>query len=111
MTNGAENVHKSVEIILHTDLGERVMQEEFGGSLRRFQFEPLSTRLLTDMKERVTKAIVRHEPRVILDQVDIVQDRLLEGLLLVQLQYTVRSTNSRFNMVFPFYLNEATGNP
>ncbi len=111
MTSNLENVHKSLEVILHTDLGERTLQEDFGASLRRFLFEPLSNSLLIDMKERVSNAIVRHEPRVILDNVEIVQNKLEAGLLLIQLQYTVRSTNTRFNMVYPFYLNEASVQP
>ena len=111
MTSNLENVHKSLEVILHTDLGERIMQEDFGASLRRFLFEPLSNSLLIDMKERVSNAILRHEPRVILDNVEIVQDRLEAGLLLIQLRYTVRTTNTRFNMVFPFYINEASTQP
>lgn len=107
-TSGVDNIHKSVEIILHTEVGERVMQENFGGSLRRFVFEPLSSKLLADIKERITMAILRHESRVMLDHVNIVEDRTNNDLLIIQLQYTVRSTNTRFNMVYPFYLKEAS---
>jgi uncharacterized protein len=49
-----------------------------------------------------------HEPRIELDRLDISEDQATEGLLLISLDYTVRSTNSRFNLVYPFYLNEAT---
>lgn len=111
MTSGVENVHKCVEILLHTGLGERTMQEEFGGSLNRFLFEPLSARLIIDIKEHISSAIVDNEPRVILEGVDIVEDRLMEGLLLIQLQYTIRGKNSRYNMVYPFYLYEANAQP
>jgi len=109
VTTGVTNVHKSIQLILGTGLGERAMREDFGGALRRYQFEPLSARLLRDIEEVVSQAILRNEARVVLDQVDILQDRLGEGILMIRLQYTVRSNNSRFNMVYPFYLNEAEG--
>lgn len=107
-TQNAPNVHKSILILLQTDINERVMQEDFGGSLLPFQFEQINTRLLNNIKERITKAIEIHEPRVILNQVEIEQDNQNAGLLLVRLQYTIRTINTAFNMVYPFYINEAT---
>ena len=107
MTGEAENVHKCIYLILHTGLGERVLKEDFGGSLQRYLFEPISRRLLIDIKDTVSTAILRYEPRVLLDRVDIGEDQNIQGRLLIQLQYTLRSSNTRFNMVYPFYVNEA----
>ena len=45
---------------------------------------------------------------VTLDQLDVSESVAQPGLLLIGLEYTIRSTNSRFNMVYPFYINEAT---
>jgi len=56
----------------------------------------------------VTDAILYHEPRISLDNLDISESQSEQGLLLISIEYTVRSTNSRFNMVYPFYINEAT---
>ncbi|HAS46056.1 MAG TPA: hypothetical protein DCS93_36575 [Microscillaceae bacterium] len=108
MAKNAPNVHKSILILLQTDLGERVMQEDFGGSLSRFQFEEINNNLLSEIKDLVSDAIINHETRVALDKVEVVQDNQVEGRLLVELQYTVRATNTRYNMVYPFYINEAT---
>ncbi|EAY31814.1 GPW/gp25 family protein [Microscilla marina] len=105
-TQSVENVHKSVLILLQTNVGERVMLEDFGGSLVNFQFEQVSTRLLEDIKDHVASTIEINEPRVRLDNVEVEQDTQLEGRLLVQLQYTIRSSNSRFNLVYPFYVTE-----
>jgi len=105
-TQNATNVHKSILILLQTDIGERVMQEDFGGSLLPFQFEQINTRLLNNIKERITKSIEIHEPRVILDGIEIQQDEQNAGLLLVRLQYTIRTINTSFNMVYPFYINQ-----
>lgn len=109
MVSGSDNVHKSVEIILKTSLGERPMQEDFGGSLSPFLFEPLSTQLIKDIRETVRKAILLNEPRVILEEVEIIDSNAKEGLVVVQIQYTIQATNTRFNFVYPFYLLEAEG--
>lgn len=105
-TDNVENVHKSVLILLQTNIGERVMLEDFGGSLASFQFEQVSSRLLEDIKDYVSSTIQKHEPRVRLENVAIEPDTQQEGRLLVQLRYTIRSTNSTFNLVYPFYVTE-----
>lgn len=105
-TDNVENVHKSVLILLQTNIGERVMLEDFGGSLASFQFEQVSSRLLEDIKDYVSSTIQKHEPRVRLENVTIEPDTQQEGRLLVQLRYTIRSNNSTFNLVYPFYVTE-----
>ncbi len=104
--SGADNVHKSVWIILNTQLGERVMQENFGAGLNKLQFEPIRSRLVNSLKRTIKNALLLHEPRIIMDALGVSDSQSLEGVLLIQLQYTVKATNSRFNMVYPFYLNE-----
>lgn len=106
-TRNVENVHKSIAILLQTDVGERVMRESFGGSLARYQFEQINQGLVTEIKDLVSNAIVQHEPRVTLEEVEVSQDSQIEGRLLVKLQYTVSATNTRFNLVYPFYITEA----
>ena len=103
-TSGPENVHKSVWIILNTRLGERVLLEGFGAGLQNLQYEPLNARLINNLKRMIKNSILRHEPRVILDNVGVSAPREQQGVLMVQLQYTVKATNSRFNLVYPFYL-------
>jgi phage baseplate assembly protein W len=105
--SGPQDVHESLQIILSTRPGERVMQESFGCELSDLAFEEVNQALLNRITRRVTDAIVRHEPRVKLDLVDIDTGSAAEGVLRIRLQYTVRATNSRFNMVYPFYLDEA----
>ncbi len=106
VTAGAENVHKCVHILLQTGLGERILREDFGCALYRHLFEHKSTRLLQNIKTTVTNAIRNHEPRVQLERVEVEPDRGDTGLLHIRLQYVVKSTNSRFNMVYPFYVND-----
>lgn len=105
VTAGAANVHKSVHILLQTGLGERILREDFGCALQRHLFDHLSTRLLENIRMTITNAIRNHEPRVTLERVEIQPDRTDMGLLLISLQYVVKSVNSRFNMVYPFHVN------
>ncbi len=56
----------------------------------------------------IETAILYHEPRVQLEEVDLRDDQALEGVVVIAVTYRVKSTNSRFNVVFPFYANEGT---
>jgi phage baseplate assembly protein W len=105
MVAGAEDIHQSLQILLSTRLGERVMQDEFGCDLSYVLFEEVDQSLVNTLTRIVSDAILYHEPRISLDELDISEDQAQQGLLLISLEYTVRSTNSRFNMVYPFYIN------
>ncbi|MCA9657107.1 MAG: GPW/gp25 family protein [Myxococcales bacterium] len=108
MVSGVEDIHESLEIILTTYTGERVMRPKFGCALDRLLFEELDQSLANQITATITDAILYHEPRIVLDRVSVDDSTGTEGLLQIRLAYTVRSTNSRYNMVFPFYVNEAT---
>jgi uncharacterized protein len=108
MVSGNEDIHQSLMILLATAPGERVMNEDYGCDLHSVQFEEINQGLVNQLSSLVSDAILFHEPRVTLDQVDVTDDPTVDGLLLISVSYTVRSSNSRFNMVLPFYTNEAT---
>ena len=105
--SGVEDIHQSLEILLGTEPGERVMQELFGCNLQSVLFEEVDQRLVNRVIGLVSDAILEHEPRIALDRVDVVPNEPDAGWLQIAIQYTVRGTNSRFNMVYPFYLEEA----
>lgn len=108
MVSGPDDIHQSLEILFSTQLGERVMQDEFGCDLNRFLFEEIDRSLINGLTGMISDAILYHEPRISLDRLEIEESANEPGLLLISIDYTVRSTNSRFNMVYPFYLNEAS---
>ncbi len=105
---GSQNVHKSILLILTTELGERPLNPNFGSSLSQYLYEPISDRLVNELSDSVEKAILRHETRIELNQVEITTDDLDAGLLRINVQYTLKATNSRYNLVYPFYLNESS---
>ncbi len=103
-----DDIHQSLEILLATHVGERVMHETFGCNLTSALFEEMDQGLVNTLTGMIADAILYHEPRITLDLLEVSEDQAIAGRLLISLAYTVRNTNSRFNMVYPFYLNEAT---
>ncbi len=107
MVSGVQDIHQSLQILLSTRLGERVMQDAFGCDLSRVLFEEIDQNLVNALNSMISDAILYHETRVTLDRLDVSEDDAQSGLLLISIECTVKSTNSRFNMVYPFYVNEA----
>ena len=105
--SGADDVQQAIEILLGTRLEERVMQESFGCNLSDFVFEEMSIGLLNDIRDVVTDAILFHEPRVEVNDIQLSTDDQVFGRLLIHIDYTIPASNTRFNMVYPFYLQEA----
>jgi phage baseplate assembly protein W len=101
-----EDVRQAVWIILSTDWGERVMRPEFGAGLRSFVFGPLSQTVLQQVQTRVQQALVTWEPRINVEQVNVTFDPNDPGKLLIAITYRVRVTNTRQNLVYPFFLEE-----
>jgi len=101
-----DDIHQAIRIILGTDPGERVMRPDFGAGLNRLVFEPLSVATIEIVKVRVREALVDWEPRIDVEDVSVSTDSAERNKLLVDVTYRVRATNSRTNLVYPFYLQE-----
>ena len=108
MLSNEADIQSSIEILLSTRPGERVMLPKFGCKLDEMIFEPLTTTFKTYMKDLISTAILYFEPRINVDNIELDDTGELEGRILISIEYTIRSTNSRFNFVFPFYKKEGT---
>jgi len=108
MVSEVEDIRESLGILFSTRPGERVMRPDYGSGLEDLLFEPVNVGLITYLKDLITKAILYYEPRVELENIEILTDEVNEGRVKIELTVMVRSTNSRFNFVFPYYQNEAT---
>jgi phage baseplate assembly protein W len=106
MADDAEDVRQAILLILETSKGERVMRPDFGCGLRRLVFQPLSTALKTLVRREVEEALVTWEPRIDLRSVTVTEDPRTRGALLIDIRYQVRATNTFYNLVYPFYLQE-----
>lgn len=102
------DIVSSLEVLLTTARGERIMLPQYGCNLEELVFESLDTRMKTLMADKVESAILYHEPRIELERVRLDDSRESEGVVLIEVMYRVKSTNSRFNFVFPYYKLEGT---
>jgi phage baseplate assembly protein W len=102
------DIASSVEVLLGTMRGERVMLPQYGCNLDELVFENLDTRMKTLMADKIESAILYHEPRIELEKVQLDDSRELEGVVLIEVIYRVKTTNSRFNFVYPYYKLEGT---
>jgi phage baseplate assembly protein W len=101
-----EDVEQSIGIILETTRRERVMLPSFGGGLRDWVFASNSTQTQRAVEAEVRRALVEHEPRLDLESVRASASADTPNLLLIEIDYVVRASNSTFNLVYPFYLTE-----
>lgn len=107
MVDSAQDIEESLHILLSTRPGERLMHRRYGCDLHRHVFEKIDVRALTAIRDSIATAVRRHEPRILLHAVDVDTSALDEGVLRLRLDYTIRTTNSRRNWVYPFYLDAA----
>lgn len=109
MVEGEEDIDQSLHILLSTHLGERVMRPTFGWKRDALLFEPLSTSFATYLKREIETAILFFEPRIELRKVTFETEASPQGVVEIRVDYVVRATNSRANLVYPLYLEEGTG--
>ena len=100
-----DDIREAVRIILLTARGERVMRPEFGTGLHNFVFETMSVTNIGTIQAAVQNALIQWEPRIELLSVSVEADQGEVGKLLINIDYEVRATNTRFNLVFPFYVS------
>ncbi len=105
---GAVDVRQALWVLLSTVPGERVMLPTFGCALWRMVFRSLTTTTITEIRAAVAKSVLEYEPRIDLEDVQVQADPTREGLVTITLAYVLRSTNTRDNLVYPFYLREGT---
>jgi len=108
MVSEDDDIRESLRILLSTNPGERVMCPAFGCGLRARVFDSISMSLVTEIQDVIERAVLFFEPRITLNEVEVIVQDELGGILDINLTYTVRTTNTRTNMVYPFYFLEAT---
>lgn len=103
-----DDIRESIGIILRTSKGERVMRPDFGTDIIDYMFSPTSENMRDRLASEVQDELSYQEPRIRDVDVKVRRDEGTEGAIIVEVAYTVRSTNSRYNHVFPFYVTEGS---
>ena len=99
-----KDIEESIYIILATSKGERIMRPDFGCGIHDFVFSPADEFTMQSIKKRVEEAHRDWEPRIDLMGVDV--SPVERNRLIINIEYRVRSTNTFYNLVYPFYLEE-----
>jgi phage baseplate assembly protein W len=102
-----QDIEQSLRILFGTALGERFLTPKYGLDMHELLFAPMSTTLRSYLTERVTTAILIYEPRINVLGLQIESPDPNDGTLRISLDYQIRATNSRYNLVFPFYSYDA----
>ncbi|BDD09411.1 hypothetical protein FUAX_18430 [Fulvitalea axinellae] len=109
MVDKREDIEESIGILLNTYPGERVMNPEYGCKLFRYVNEVISESLFTEIRETVRWAIIDFEPRVLVVDISLDYDPSdAVGLIRINILYEIKETNTRHNMVYPYYLLEGS---
>jgi len=108
MVSNEHDIQESLSILLGTTPGERVMLPEYGCNIKSLVFSEINITTITQMKTMINRAILFFEPRITVDVIDISMQEIQNGKLIINIIYTVITTNTRSNMVYPFYMAEGT---
>jgi phage baseplate assembly protein W len=107
VAEGEDDIQQSLNILLSTHVGERVLNPTFGWKRDSLMFESLSTSFAAYLTREIETALLFFEPRIKLGTVNFESEPDQEGLVLIRIEYTIKTTNTRGNLVYPFYVTEA----
>ena len=106
-SSGNDTVKESLYLILMTQRTERFTRPDFGSDIMGYTFMDTGATMLSILRRNLTQTIIAQEPRI--SDVDITMDyREKQGCIVIDIEYVVTSTNTRDNLVFPFYLNRGS---
>jgi len=98
-----QELEQAMRLILATYPGERPMRPDFGSRVRDYVFRSATIETAAELSDEVHKALLRWEPRVVVESVDVSIDPAERNRLYIDVNYIVKGTNDRRNLVFPFY--------
>jgi phage baseplate assembly protein W len=107
--NGPEKVRQSIWILLSTAPGERQMMPEYGCGIHDLVFQANTATLRALVESKVRDALIRWEPRIDVIEVRVETPPEARNYLLIRIDYRLRSNNSFYNLVYPYFINEGVG--
>lgn len=108
MVRDNEDIVESLQILLSTTPGERPMEPHYGCNLGLLAFQRLDTNLETLLINNIKQAILYYESRIQVNSIKLAMKEEQEGIINIKIEYTIKATNTRQNMVYPYYLEEGT---
>ena len=108
MTSDEEDIDASLRILFGTAVGERFFVPQYGLDMHELIYEPMSTTMKTYLEDRIKTSLLIHEPRINLISVVLDTSAENEGRINIVVEYAIRATNSRYNLVYPFYTTDSS---
>ncbi len=108
MVTGETNIVQSLSILFGTQRGERILEQEYGCNIASFLYRPITSPTASALRNQIRRAVTLFEPRIKLEEIKLDTDESIEGKITIQLQWIEETTNTRNNMVFPYYAVEGT---
>ena len=105
VVTGPEDINQSLFILFTTELGERVMQPNYGSAFKTMLFENINEHFKSYMRMVLSRSIAVYEARIKPTRLDFIADEDLEGRYLMNLEYIIVATRQKNSFIFPLYLN------
>ena len=108
MVTGEEDIKQSMKIIFGTHPGERILEQAFGCDIQTSLFQNISLSEKTLLESNIRTAITHYEARITINSLEIDTSQALDGIIHIQIDFTINTDNSRHNVVYPFFIGEGT---
>jgi hypothetical protein len=106
MSKYEDDIREAIWLILSTAKGERIMHPDFGCEIHDMVFQTVNVVTLSSIEMAVREALTLHEPRIKVMRIDVSSEEALEGKLVINIDYCVKTTDNQFNIVYPFDISE-----
>ncbi len=106
IVSNENDIKEAIKIILKTSPGERVMRPDFGCGINNYTFSVMNSANIVQIQNEIERALTLYEPRIVVESVDASVQESPDGVLHISIEYKVKSSNARHNLVYPFYLRE-----
>ncbi len=106
MVSSEDDIKEAIKTILKTSPGERVMRPDFGCAINNYAFSVMNSANIVQIQNEIERALTLYEPRIVVESVDVSVQDGSDGVLYISIEYRVKSSNARHNLVYPFYLRE-----
>jgi uncharacterized protein len=104
LVSGEQEIEESIRLILGTARGDRPMRPEFGCGIQDYVFAPANAETIGSIARDVRQSLARWEPRIDVQEVEILADPDKPSRMRISVSYEIRRTNDPRNLVFPFYV-------
>lgn len=104
MVSREREIEEAIRLILGTSPGERPMRPEFGCRIHDFVFGSADGPTANLIAAEVRRSLARWEPRINVEDVLVSFDVRDASVLYIDVRYSIRQSNDRRNLVFPFYV-------